>query len=45
VIGAGNAVDLGIRELAVGAVHHAAELAGVDKQYLAAAVAETCTPT
>ena len=45
VLGTGDASDLFVGEFAVGAVDHANELAGVDEQYLAAAVAETSTPT
>ena len=40
VIGAGDARDVLVGQLAVGAVDHAAELAGVDEEHLAAAVAE-----
>src|SRR5215472_15621426 len=45
MIGEGDAGDLFVGELAVGAVDHAAELAGVDEQHLAAAVTETSTRT
>ena len=40
MVGAGDAGDVLVGQLAVGAVHHAAELAGVDEEHLAAAVAE-----
>src|SRR5437762_2979745 len=40
VIHARDAGDLFVREFTVGAVHHAAELAGVYEEYVAAAVAE-----
>src|SRR5690606_32775311 len=40
VIGIRDAGDVLVGQLAVGAVHHAAKLAGVDEEDLAAAVAE-----
>ena len=40
VVGVGDAGDVLVGQLAVGAVHHAAELAGVDEEHVAAAVAE-----
>ena len=40
VVRAGDAGDVLVGQLAVGAVHHATELARVDEEHLAAAVAE-----
>jgi len=40
VVGAGDLREVGVGQLAVGAVHQRAELAGVDEQGLAAPVAE-----
>jgi hypothetical protein len=40
VVSSGNLGDVLVGELAVGAVHHAAELAGVDKEHLASPLAE-----
>src|SRR5206468_2998698 len=40
VVGVGDAGDVLVGQLAVRAVHHAAELAGVDEEYVAPAVAE-----
>lgn len=36
----GNAGDVPVGQLVVGAVHHAAELLGVNEEYVAAAVAK-----
>src|SRR2546427_718066 len=40
VVGGGDAGDFLFGQLAVGAVHHAAELPGIDEEHVAAAVAE-----
>jgi hypothetical protein len=40
VVGVGDAGDIFVGQLAVGAVSHAPELAGVDKEQMAAAVTE-----
>src|SRR6266508_5416261 len=43
VVGAGDTGDVFVGQLAVGAIHHAAELAGVEEEYMAAAIAPLTT--
>ena len=44
VIGVGDFLDVFVRQFPVGAVHHAAHFAGVDKKNLAAAVPVAAVP-